>query len=268
VYGNDVDIYGSTVVSGNGSPPTGADGPASGFGDRLFEELRVLVVAGVPFGVLVAGVGSRLAMFVLRLTSSDRVIGIRSDDDFVIGRFTLGGTYNLLLLGAAFGFVGAGVYRLVAPRLIGPMWFRRVTTAVASGAVVGSMLVSADGIDYRLLKPTWFAIALFVTLPALFGWLIGPVVDRVAHPDSWTRLGKRRWALPIVVLVPFPLALLPLTMVFVVMTVLMAIGEIARLDRLRVWKPYGIVVRGIWLGVAVLGLFVLIEDIVEIGRVV
>ena len=79
--------------------------PSSGFGDRLFEELRVLVVAGVPVGVLVIGVGSRLAMFLLRLTSPDRVNGIRSDDDFLIGRFTLGGTYNLLMLGAAVGIV-------------------------------------------------------------------------------------------------------------------------------------------------------------------
>ena len=46
----------------------------------------------------------------------------------------------------------------------------------------GSILVHADGIDYRLLKPTWFAIALFVALPALFGGLIGPVVDRVRQP--------------------------------------------------------------------------------------
>ena len=54
-------------------------------------------------------------MLLLRLTSPDRVNGIRSDDDFVIGRFTLSGTYNLLMLGAAVGIVGAGVYRLVRP---------------------------------------------------------------------------------------------------------------------------------------------------------
>ena len=241
---------------------------SSGFGDRLFEELRVLVVAGVPVGVLVAGAGSRIAMLLLRLTSPDWVNGIRSDDDFVIGRFTLGGTYNLLMLGAAVGIVGAGVYRLVAPWLLGPMWFRRVTTALASAVVVGSMLVHADGVDYRLLKPTWFAIALFVALPGLFGGLIGPVVDRVASRESWTRTGRRQWVLPAAVLVPFPLAAFPLIFVVILMTVSMAVGEATPIDRLRAWKPYGWMVRAAWLGIAVLGLFVLIEDIVEIRRVV
>ncbi len=112
------------------------------------------------------------------------VVGLRSDDDFEIGRFTVSGTYNLLALGAAVGFVGAGAYRLVGPRLIGPMWFRRVTTGLAAGAVVGSLLVHADGIDFRLLKPTWFAITLFVALPALFATFIGPVVDRAADENT------------------------------------------------------------------------------------
>ena len=242
--------------------------PAVGFGDRLFDELRVLIVAGVPIGVLVVGVGSRVAMLVLRLTSPDHVNGIRSDDDFVIGRFTLSGTYNLLMLGAAVGIVAAGLYRLVSGWLIGPMWFRRATTALASGAVGGSILVHADGVDYRVLKPTWLAIALFVALPALFGWLIGPVVDRVRSPESWTRVGRRIWALPVIALVPFPLAAFPLIFAVVVMTVLMGLGELAPVDRVRASRTYGLVVRGAWLGIAVIGLIALVEDVAEIRRVV
>ncbi|MEX2252307.1 MAG: hypothetical protein WD895_09595 [Acidimicrobiia bacterium] len=122
--------------------------------------MRVLIVAGIPVGVLVAGVGSRLAMLLIRVTSPDRVVGVTSDDGFTIGEVTLGGTYNLLLLGAAVGVIGAGAYQMVAPWLIGPIWFRRLTTGLASAAVVGSMLVHADGIDFTLLKPTWLAIGL------------------------------------------------------------------------------------------------------------
>jgi hypothetical protein len=70
----------------------------------------VVVMAGIPTGVVVAGVGSRLAMLLLRLTSSSSVGGVSSDDGFEIGRFTLGGTYNLLLLGAAVGVIGAVAY--------------------------------------------------------------------------------------------------------------------------------------------------------------
>lgn len=93
-------------------------------GGRLGERLWILVVAGISTGVVVVGVGSRLAMLVLRLTSPDRVHGLTSDDGFVIGRFTFGGTYNLLLLGAAIGVIGAATYRAVSPWLSGPAWSR------------------------------------------------------------------------------------------------------------------------------------------------
>ena len=79
-----------------------------------------MVVAGVPLGVLVAGLGGRLVMLVLRLTSPDAVQGIETDDGFVIGEVTLGGTYNLLVLGAAVGVIGAAAYIAVAPWLVGP----------------------------------------------------------------------------------------------------------------------------------------------------
>ncbi len=109
-------------------------------GREVSERLWILIVAGIPTGVVVAGVGSRVAMLVLRLTSPAWVNGVTSDDGFEIGRFTLSGTYNLLLLGAAVGLVGAAAYRAVAPWLLGPVWFRYLTVAAASGAVVGSML--------------------------------------------------------------------------------------------------------------------------------
>jgi len=58
---------------------------------------------------------------------------------------TLGGTYRLLLLGATVGVLGAAAYRAVASWLLCPAWFRRLTTAAASAAVVGSMLVRDVG---------------------------------------------------------------------------------------------------------------------------
>ncbi len=234
----------------------------------VVEELRVLIVGGVPFGVLVAGVGSRVAMLLLRMTSPGSMVGVQSDDDFEIGRFTFGGTYNLLALGALVGFIGAGAYRLVRTWLIGPMWLRRVTTGAASGVVVGSVLVHADGIDFRLLKPTWFAIALFVALPALFGAFIGPVVDRVADQDSWTRVGRRRWMLPIVALVAFPPMILMLPFAAATVAVFVTLRRIDVVQRARGTRPYGLVVRAVWLGIAVLGAVELVNDITEISRVV
>ena len=66
---------------------------------QVLEEARIVVVAGILVGVLVGGVGLRLAMLLLRVTSPDYAIGAESDDGFVIGDVSLLGTYQLLALG-------------------------------------------------------------------------------------------------------------------------------------------------------------------------
>jgi hypothetical protein len=228
---------------------------------RVAEQLRILSVAGITVGVIVVGLGSRLAMLALRLTSSDSVIGLQSDDDFTIGRFTLSGSYNLLVLGAGVGVIGVAAYQCVAPRLIGPIWFRRLTVALAAGAVVGSMLIHGDGIDFRLLKPTWFAIGLFVLLPALFGAAIGPVVDRVSDPSSRTAKGRVRWILPIVLVLAFPLALVELVVAALLYTVWVLLADGAGLRQLVAGRVAGYVVQACWLGIAVVGLVALVGDI-------
>ena len=174
---------------------------------RFVEGLRVLVVGGISSGVILIGVGSRLAMLLLRVTSPDRVRGVKSDDGFIIGQVTLAGTYNLLVLGAVVGIIGAAAYLMVAPWLIGPKWFRRLTTGLAAAAVVGSMLVHPDGIDFTVLKPMWLAIGVFIALPGLFGVLVGVVVDAVGRPESWTARGRWRVALPIFLVACFPLSI-------------------------------------------------------------
>ncbi len=228
---------------------------------EVLEDLRVLIVAGMTVGVLVAGFGSRLAMLLLRLTSPDSVQGVTSDDGFTIGRITLGGTYNLLLLGAAVGVIGAAAYRVVAPRLIGPSWFRRLTTGLASAAVVGSMLVHADGVDFTLLGPTWLAIGLFVALPGLFGVLIGPAVDRVARPGSWTTRGRWRWGLPLVLVACFPPTLFVLAVSATVLALWVPLRHHTALRQIRSSPPYTQLARGLWLFVALVGLRALVADI-------
>ena len=148
-------------------------------------------------------------MLILRLTSHPRVIGIQSDDDFTIGRFTLCGTYNLLVLGAAFGIIGAAVYQWVRPWLIGPQWFRYLTVGLASGAVVGSMLIHADGIDFRALTPTWLAIGAVHRLAVpVRRSRSRSVVDRLDRPESFTRHGRARWIVVGILAWLFPLTLI------------------------------------------------------------
>ena len=238
--------------------------PAAGPGSRGAETVRVIVVAGILYG-LVVGIGSRLAMLLLRVTSPRRVIGMRSDDDFVIGRFTLSGTYNLLVIGAGVGMIGAAVYLLVASRLLGPAWFRYLTVGLASAAVIGSMIVHATGADFTQLKPTWLAIALFVALPGLFGTFIGPAVATVQRPGSWTNIGRRRWLLPVIAVLLVPPAILAVGIVVIVVTVLTAFGANPALRNVRCTRTFGLLIRVAWMTIAVAGLAALINDIRQLS---
>ncbi|MGD9792381.1 MAG: hypothetical protein AB7V43_02770 [Acidimicrobiia bacterium] len=225
------------------------------------ERLRLLIVAGVPSGVIVIGLGSRVAMGVLRVTSPGTVRGTVSDDGFIIGRVTLAGTYNLLMLGAAVGIIGAGVYVLVEPWLLGPGWFRRLVVAGAAGSVGGSMLVHADGVDFTILEPLWLAIALFVALPAAFAVVVAMNVDALRRRGAGASFGARRWVLPTVLVACFPPVLLVVlfaVIVLMVATVLESLGPIARL---RASLPYGLAMRTAWAAAALAGLVALVRDI-------
>lgn len=200
-------------------------------------------------------------MLLLRLTSPDAARGIQSDDDFTIGRFSVAGTYNLLVLGAAIGVIGAAAYQWVRPGLLGPWWFRRFTVALGSGVVVGSMHVHADGIDFTVLKPTWLAVGLFIALPALFGLAIGPAVDRIGRPGSWSRRGWKRWVLPIVLVALFPPTLFVLVVAAAVLALSLTIRELEIVEWLRTSAGHGLAVRALWLIIAMTGLVALVDDI-------
>ncbi len=228
---------------------------------NIENDLWVMVVGGIPYGVVVAGLGSRLAMYVLRVTSPESVNGRISDDGFVIGRFTASGTYNLMVLGAFVGVLGAATYLMVNPWLIGPPWFRRLTIGLSSSVVVGSMLVHADGIDFNVLKPKWLAIGLFVALPGIFGLFIGPVIDRVRRRSSVPRTRPVRWVLPLVLVAMFvPVAFL-LAFLTVGVVGFHLVGRFGFVHQVRQSRPYGLAVRSVWLSFAGLGLVALIQDI-------
>jgi hypothetical protein len=107
--------------------------------------------AGGLAGLLIGGVGGRLAMFVLRLTSSDSVRGLESDDGFIIGRFS-GETLFLLGLTTVLGAVAGVAY--LAARAFVPRRLRTVSWAAIGGVIGGAQLVHADGIDFTLLGPS------------------------------------------------------------------------------------------------------------------
>jgi hypothetical protein len=237
---------------------------APGLATKWWRWVRVVIIAGVPVGMLVGGVGSRLAMLLLRVTSPETVRGVESDDGFIIGRFTLGGSYALIQLGAFVGVVGAALYLLIRPWLLGPRWFRYLTIGLGSGAVGGSFLLHSDGVDFRVLEPRWLAMALFVAVPALFGAAIGPAVERIARrpmPDGW-----RQFAAPAAILAIGPGGIIPALFVAPGLFVYVAAQSPSNEASQPLPAVIGVIVRAVWLAIAVAGLLALIGDIRAINR--
>jgi hypothetical protein len=146
-------------------------------------------------------------MLVLRLTSDDSVRGVKSDDGFVIGRFSSETTF-LVVLAALLGAIGGLVYLLVREWL--PRNWRAVAFGLLCATVIGSSIISPDGVDFTALSPRWLAVAMFVLIPAAYGVVASVLVERALRVQR-TRRDASRWLaiLPLGLLLlsgPFALA--------------------------------------------------------------
>ena len=147
------------------------------------------------------------------------------------------------------------------PRLIGPLWFRRLTVALACAAVVGSMLVHDDGIDFHLLTPQWLAIGLFVALPAALR--MGDRCRRRSREAHRPRDGGAGGADPAGGVVP-PVVVVLVPIAVTVVSPPVAIDRTEGMDGLRSNRAYVFAVRSVWLVVAGAGLLALTNDIVAL----
>ena len=149
--------------------------------------LGKVACAGAVTGFLIGGVGGRLAMLVLRLTSSDALRGFQTDDGFTIGVVS-SATVFLLGVTAFLGLATALVYAAVRGWF--PARWRPAIAGVVIGLAGGAELISTDGIDFRLLTPTWLAIALFVAIPVAYAIVMSVWVERWLTSE---RTPRRPW---------------------------------------------------------------------------
>lgn len=149
-------------------------------------------LGGLLSGFVVGGVGGRLAMFLLRVTSGPEVIGLESDDGFTIG-FLTGSTVFLLAITSMAGAMLGVIYVGLRPVLAAER-YRALLLGVLLAAVGGSLIIEPDGVDFTVLEPRWLAVALFVLLPGVFGFTLSKAVDYlverpVRHGLPWVALG-------------------------------------------------------------------------------
>ena len=92
------------------------------------------MAAGGLAGLIWGGVGGRIAMRVVLMTSDDRVRGLTPDDGFEIGVISAA-TIFLLIFTAILGAIAGLVYGFLRMLLNGPQWL--VTIAVGITAAAG-----------------------------------------------------------------------------------------------------------------------------------
>jgi hypothetical protein len=153
-------------------------------GTAVLDAVRTVAVvasAGLVTGLAVAGLGGRLVMRVLAATSGDAAQGRLTEAGEVVGRITSGGTVGFIFFVGLFAGVLAAAVHLVLRRLL-------PATAGRAGLVLGLLLLGTVGVsdplapenvDFRLLRPTWLAVALVVATGLLLGTTFATVAARL-----------------------------------------------------------------------------------------
>ncbi len=124
-------------------------------------------LAGGIAGLVWGGVGGRVAMRIVFLTSDDRVRGVISDDGFEIGRFSFE-TIGLLVFATFLGVIGGLTYGFVRMLLRGPTWLVAMAVGMAVGSGVGALIVQ-PGVDFELLEPLWLTVGSLCPAPRSLG---------------------------------------------------------------------------------------------------
>jgi hypothetical protein len=222
--------------------------------------VAVALLSGMVTGALVGGVGGRLTMLVLRLTSSSSLYGTRTDDNFLIGRFSRSSLF-LLALTAALGAVG-GIFYLMARGWV-PRRARPWAMGTLSCLVGGSLVVEPGRPDFSVLEPLWLAVVLFLALPGVYGVLVALVIEALL--DRSSPAAERQWwaaALAVALLV---LCGPPGIILLCLMLALFALQR-RRPGMGRVWRsPYTIwTARVLLLGMGLLALMDVVSGVSQI----
>ena len=217
--------------------------------------LAVVTAAGGLLGLLVGGVGGRLAMMLLAGLNPE-VTGLQSDDDFTMGQFSAA-TFNLLFLATLLGVFGAGVYFVLRGLMIGPRWFQVLSISVGPAVVVGAEIVHTDGVDFTL-DPPLLAIALFVLVPGIYAALLTLLAEHWLDPQSrFARLPGWAAMLPLALWLPIA----PLLLVLVaVLAAFEAVRRTSRGSALLANPVWPNAARGLLTFVFALALLDLIQD--------
>lgn len=155
--------------------------------------VAAILVSGGAAGVLIGGLGSRVAMRIAALTARDGAQGVTTEAGATIGRITLEGTLFLVLFaGIGAALVGSAFYLATLPWLP----HRRPLRALAFGGlelvVFGTTLLDAGNPDFTILGSPLLDVLLLGSLFVVHGVVLVLLVQPCERLISWAA-GDTRW---------------------------------------------------------------------------
>ena len=153
--------------------------------------------AAVVAGALVAFPGGRIVMRLLAVLNPEDT-GQTTDDGFLVGRISLEGAGQLLLAAVQVSLLGAVIFLLVRPLLLGPQWLRTATLAVGVGTTVAALLVSAGQLRLRRAGAALAADRPVLAAARRHVVVFATLAEHWLADDSWFRrapLASVRWTL-------------------------------------------------------------------------
>lgn len=216
------------------------------------------VWAGLLSGLIIGGLGGRLAMGILRLTSDPSLHGRATDDGFKIG-IVSGSMIFLVGICTVLGLMGGLVYLAVRGWL--PESNRGAWAALVAGAIGSALVIKPEGIDFTLVEPIYLSIPMFIVIPAFYGWALSAWTERFLRRKT-SSLGAGAAFIPLLGLALIgPFGIIAVALGFVTWLVMRRVPSVASLWNSRWVTAIG---RTLLAGVTVVSLVALTSDIIEI----
>lgn len=144
------------------------------------KEVAAGSLSGILIGIIVGGLGSRLAMRISAMAADPFVQGVTTANGNRVGEITLSGTIALIVFGGVFGGIQGGLlYSALRPWLLPFGRWRGLVFGLGLLALNGSLILDETNSDFIILRPPLLNVAMFAALFPIFGIALAPVFDRV-----------------------------------------------------------------------------------------
>lgn len=178
---------------------------------ELLAPVGVAALAGSVAGLLVGGIGGRIAMRVAGAMSDPSLVGAaRTANGNIVGDITFGGSFFLLIAGLVEGLAFGLIFALVRPWLRPLGRWAGLAFGCALLAALGEVVLEPFNIDFRKFGVAPVNVALFALLFLFFGVVLDFIVTRIERLTQDAPTASRWRLLTMLALLPVGVMLVAL----------------------------------------------------------